>query len=70
MAVINGRKIDDIKLMLRQYFNNFDPVTQEFLYAKVDGNTIRQAEAAGYISCQYLDQKYRIQQKGKVYRDS
>lgn len=69
MTVINGRKICDVKLMLRQYFNNNDPVTRDFLYAKVDEHTIRQAETEGYISSDYTDKRYRIQPKGRTYRD-
>lgn len=69
MPTINGKKINNVQLMLRQYFNNNDPVTRDFLYSKVKAEIILEAEKAGYISCRYPDERYRIQQIGKVYRD-
>lgn len=67
MPIINGRKINGIKEMPIQYFNNSDPVTSDFLHAKVEADVIRRATNENYITLS--NGRYRITAKGKAYRD-
>ena len=67
MANINGRKISSVKLMLRQYFNDNRPVKKDFLYGRVEADTIEVADKESFIYL--INDEYRITSIGRTYRD-